>query len=183
MNIDEFETNIEAGLSGASSALYEVGKSLACIRDGKLYKKAGFPSFEVYLRERWDFNRTHGYHLIHAAEVLEGLREHFEEAQLPQTESAIRPLRALTQEKRIEVWNEALKRSRRRPGKGTVDAVIAELCAWSACDRTFPNAASVIESRVVEYRSFAEDMPRKLLMGRCVAYPFGLLGGALSAID
>ncbi|PZD70147.1 hypothetical protein C1752_17638 [Acaryochloris thomasi RCC1774] len=128
MNIDQFESKIEAGLSGAASALYEVGKNLACIRDRKLYKAAGFPNFESYLRERWDFNRTHGYHLIHAAEVLEGLMEHFDDAQLPQTESAIRPLRALSQEKRVEVWSEALRRSRRRPGKGTVDAVIAELC-------------------------------------------------------
>lgn len=132
MNIKDYEARISSSLTASVEALYQVGKSLAEIKDQKLYKAAGDSTFDAYMKASWDMGRNQGYNLIYAAEVIEELREHFDEAQLPQTESALRPLHALPKEKRVEVWREALSRCRTRnrpPGRGLVVEVIADLCS------------------------------------------------------
>jgi hypothetical protein len=46
-----------------------MGRALKAIRDQRLYREAGYPSFDAYCRERWGFGRTHATSLIRAAEA------------------------------------------------------------------------------------------------------------------
>lgn len=47
----------------------EVGNALLAIRDGKLYKEAGYTSFEKYCQERWGWSRATAYRSIDSARV------------------------------------------------------------------------------------------------------------------
>jgi hypothetical protein len=49
----ELERVIERGLQ----SFVEVGKALADIRDGKLYRCQGDATFEDYCQQRWGFSR------------------------------------------------------------------------------------------------------------------------------
>ena len=52
---------------------YSVGKALKQIRDNHFYRTLGFDSFESYVKDRWDFGKSHTYRLIDAAQVLDNL--------------------------------------------------------------------------------------------------------------
>jgi hypothetical protein len=49
----------------------EVGEALAKIREGKLYREAGYSSFEDYCRERWSMGRSYANQLIRTSELGE----------------------------------------------------------------------------------------------------------------
>jgi len=54
------------------AAWYENGLIMLKIRDENLYKEK-YTTFENYLNERWDYDRTRGYQLINAAELTQKL--------------------------------------------------------------------------------------------------------------
>lgn len=64
-SLADYEAVIEAGLA----TFVEVGEALLAIRDGRLYREAGFARFEDYTRERWGFSRSRAHRLIEASEV------------------------------------------------------------------------------------------------------------------
>ena len=63
--LQQLENIIERGLA----PFVEVGKALQQIREGRLYREAGYTRFEDYCRERWGWSRIHAHRQIEAAKV------------------------------------------------------------------------------------------------------------------
>lgn len=85
--LSDCESRIERNLQG----FYEVGKALAEIRDGRLYREE-FESFETYVKERWGWERAHAYRMIDAAGIVEDVSPIGDK---PTTESQARELSKL----------------------------------------------------------------------------------------
>jgi hypothetical protein len=63
-------TDLEQIITRGKAAYLEVGEALDEIRDNKLYK-AKYPTFEAYLKGRWQMSRAQGYRLIAAVKIAE----------------------------------------------------------------------------------------------------------------
>jgi hypothetical protein len=96
---------LEGVIQRGMKSFLEVGRALTEVRDQRLYR-GSFPSFELYLRERWGFNRQYAYMLIGAADVVTNLSTVVDT--VPQVEWQARPLTKLTPQKQIEVWKEVV---------------------------------------------------------------------------
>jgi hypothetical protein len=84
-----------------------VGKALKQIRDNHFYRNLGFDSFESYVKDRWDFAKSHTYRLIDAAQVIDNLSPIGDI--LPVNEAQCRlltPFESLDQRK---IWREFLQ--------------------------------------------------------------------------
>lgn len=127
-NLKSLEENIESGLRSGAEVVLAVGHSLAEIRDRKLYKDAGYRSFSKYLEESFSMTRARAYHLISAARVIDDLRSHFKESELPQNESVVRPLMKFEQDQLVEIWKAVLD-AYKEPRREDVLGIVA---AWSA---------------------------------------------------
>jgi len=79
------ENIIERGLVG----FVEVGKSLAWVRDTKIYLYT-HPSFEEYCKEKWDVSRQQAYKLISASLVTNMLDR--ERVKLDESGATIKPI-------------------------------------------------------------------------------------------
>lgn len=102
----------------------EEGKALGEIRDGGLYKvKAS--SWEEYLGEAWGMGLAYANRLILAAKEAEKLASVGVE---PATESSVRPVLRLPEERRADAWKEAVERSGgSAPTARTVAGVVEEM--------------------------------------------------------
>lgn len=97
-------------------AFYEAGKSLAQLRDRKLYRST-HSSFEQYCRDRFGFRRRHSHQLIDAAQVVDNLIQFLEIDEncapmahiLPTKERQVRPLSSLTPQQQTEAWQKAVE--------------------------------------------------------------------------
>jgi len=97
-------------------AFYEAGKSLAQLRDRKLYRNT-HSSFEQYCRDRFGFKRRHCHQLIDAAQVVDNLIELLAIDEdcapmahiLPTKERQVRPLSSLTPQQQTEAWIKAVE--------------------------------------------------------------------------
>ena len=69
-------------ISRGIRSFLEVGRALAVIKERRLYR-ATHPSFSAYLRDRWGFNRAHGYRLLNSVQLLDELRPIAERRGLP----------------------------------------------------------------------------------------------------
>jgi len=115
----ECERAIERGLK----TFVEVGRALAAIRDGQLYR-TDYATFEAYCDERWTLSRPRAYQLIEAAAVVSttvdtGYRP-------PSNERQARELARVPGDERSDVWREANERSNGRPTAATVREVVRE---------------------------------------------------------
>jgi hypothetical protein len=96
-------------------AFYEAGKSLAQLRDHRLYRNT-HSSFEEYCRERFGFQRRHCYQLIDAAGVVDNLIQFLEQDEncapvahiLPTKERQVRSLVSLEPSEQREAWVKAV---------------------------------------------------------------------------
>lgn len=102
----ECETVIERGWQ----TFVEVGRALARIRDGKLYR-AQYDTFESYCREKWHYGKSHAYRLIGAAEVFTCLSP-IGDIPGPTHEAQIRPLMGLEPEKARDAWRKAVEKAK-----------------------------------------------------------------------
>lgn len=89
------------------NAYYEIGLELAAIRDRKLYK-ADFGTFEEYVEQRWEWERTRAYRLINAAMLARDSLLPI--GNIPARESHIRPLleRLESDTERATVWQQVV---------------------------------------------------------------------------
>jgi hypothetical protein len=89
--LSELETRIERGLQ----TFIDVGLALLEIRDRRLYREAGFKSFDTYCRERWGWSRDRGYQLMQAAEVVQSMptKGRHSENRIPGAGACSRPTR------------------------------------------------------------------------------------------
>jgi site-specific DNA-adenine methylase len=120
--LQEIELELEDLATIATRLFRRAGELLAEIRDKKLYRDAGYSSFEVYVTQRWHMTRGRAYHLVNAALAVSDLSEHFQEEQLPQNESVVRPLVPLEPDERIEVWSEVPANPQRKDVAALVEA-------------------------------------------------------------
>ncbi|HEY9781395.1 MAG TPA: DNA adenine methylase [Leptolyngbyaceae cyanobacterium] len=120
--LQEIESELEDLATIATRLFRGAGKLLAEIRDKKLYRDAGYSSFEMYVQQRWHMTRGRAYHLVNAAIAVSGLSEHFPPEKLPENESVIRPLVPLEPDERIEVWSEAPADAQRKDVAALVKA-------------------------------------------------------------
>lgn len=85
-SLADCERKIEAALDSAWQALRK-------IHDDKLYKVAGYKSFEAYCEARWGYSKTHAYRLIDYSKLIDHLRA--EGISAPLSEGVARPLMKL----------------------------------------------------------------------------------------
>src|SRR5689334_7447571 len=80
------EDTIQHGIS----TFVEVGRALAEIREGRLYREQ-YATFEDYCAERWEFTRQRAYQLIGSAQVVQTVSTDVDISP-PQNEAQARPL-------------------------------------------------------------------------------------------
>jgi hypothetical protein len=97
----ELEIVIKEGLA----TFIAVSVALTEIRSSKLYR-SGFPTFELYCRERWNMKRWYANTLIRAGRVVENLGAI---APTPTNEYQVRALADLPPEDQRMVWEEAVR--------------------------------------------------------------------------
>ncbi|MHB1774988.1 MAG: hypothetical protein ACYCU7_03210 [Acidimicrobiales bacterium] len=88
------------------STFVEVGRALLEIRDRRLYREDGYPTFEMYCRERWGWSRQHAYRLIDGGWVAELVSP---AGDIPPAERVARelsPLARADQEAAVALWAE-----------------------------------------------------------------------------
>lgn len=100
--LEHYEQIIERGLK----TFVEVGHALAVIRDQRLYREH-YATFDAYVRQRWDFERSYAHRMIEASEVMDHLLPIGN--MLPVNEAQARPLTSLAPEQQVEVWQEAVE--------------------------------------------------------------------------
>ncbi len=86
------EEKIASGLQ----SFIDVGHALCVIRDSKLYR-VEHESFASYLRNRWGFERAHGYRLIESSKFIQELKhyEGLDGISLPANERNVRLLKGI----------------------------------------------------------------------------------------
>lgn len=97
---------LEAVIERGLATFVEVGAALLEIRDGRLYRDAGYGDFDAYCRERWGWSRQRSHQLIEAAAVVRGLSTTVD-SPIPANEAQARELaRIADPDRRAEVWRE-----------------------------------------------------------------------------
>lgn len=104
----------EETISDGLGKFYAVGKALLTIRDERLYR-AKYSSFEEYSRERWGMRRRSADRFIAAKRIVDQLSS---SSVIPSTESQIRPLIKVPEDKISEIWEQAIANA----GHGRVTA-------------------------------------------------------------
>lgn len=67
-------SRLESIVRRGKETFIEVGRALMSIQEGKLYRQAGFNTFEDYCWKRWSFARRTAYSYIEAAQVAENVQ-------------------------------------------------------------------------------------------------------------
>lgn len=103
-SLTQLEWMIEKYIAG----FVEVGNALLAIRDGRLYRET-HSTFELYCKERWEFQKAYAYRLIASAQVVKQLSPIGDV--LPATESQARPLTTIPLEQVGDVWQEVIDKA------------------------------------------------------------------------
>lgn len=98
------ERVIERGLRDFAG----VGRALLAIRDERLYREAGYETFEAYCQERWGIERRRAYQLMEAAAVAENVKN-FSHFPQPRVESHVAALARLGPEQQAQAWQMAVE--------------------------------------------------------------------------
>ena len=118
------EKTIENGLK----TFVEVGMALTRIRDQKLWMAGGkYPSFEIYCKQRWGWNRSYAHEIAKSGQVL-GLIEKSGIPDKPDNPAQVRPLAKLPEDEQPEAWAEAVEESKAE-GKPVTAAKVGEVVA------------------------------------------------------
>lgn len=106
-NDDRLEFEMRHGrVKRGLNTFYEVGFELEIIRDKRLYRAQGFPTFDDYCRRELAMTARYASYLWVAADIVRELAEN-NCSQIPETASQARPLAALSREKWALAWTEA----------------------------------------------------------------------------
>ena len=98
---------LEAVIERGRQTFVEVGLALLEIRDRRLFREQGYPTFTDYCRQRWRFTPVRAVQLIQAAEIARALT--IVSAPVPENEAQARALVPLKGDPGAvaEVWREA----------------------------------------------------------------------------
>lgn len=131
--LGELEDQIGHGMQ----TFWQVGTALLEIRDARLYR-AGWRTFEEYLRGRWGVSESHGYRLMASAEVVNSLvdssspigEEREEWPLLPKNEAQARPLAGLPGDVAQAAWAAAVTQADgAQPTAADVEAAVQDAIA------------------------------------------------------
>lgn len=126
--LGELETQIGHGMQ----TFWQVGTALLEIRDARLYR-AGWRTFEEYLRGRWGMERAHGYRLMDAAGVVSSLVDAAPpvgDIPLPANERQARPLADLPGDVAQAAWAAAVTQADgAQPTAADVEAAVQDAIA------------------------------------------------------
>ncbi len=110
------ESKIADGIAQREKAEQQIWVAAAIIRDDRLWE-GQYKSFEAYCKERWGWEKSNAHEVAGAGEVVLQLKQAGVDA--PKSVAAIRPLRQLPPEQRVEV----VKAAQAESGKLTAQAV------------------------------------------------------------
>lgn len=133
---DRLESIVQDGISKA----LEVCLALATIRDKRLYRRE-YDTFEEYCQERWNFTRQYASLMISASKAAEMVKP--SQGQVPTTVRQGRALADVPEEKRQEVWQEAVEAS----SGNQPSASVIEAAARKAQDRSGTHATGSASQR------------------------------------
>jgi hypothetical protein len=132
----------EATIARGWHTFVEVGAALTEIRDQGLYREQ-HKDFEAYCRFRWGYARTHAYRLIDAAGVIKDLSPIGDKLPKPANEAQVRELVPVPNDKRAEVWKNAVAAAGEDPLTArVVRAVAAEFRPAPKSNRTRPSSGN-----------------------------------------
>ncbi len=139
-------------------AFYEAGKSLAELRNRRLYRST-YKNFEIYCRERFGFSRDKADLMIKAVEVVDNLKNDDNCRRfLPTAESQLRDLVDLTPIQQCQVYAAAMKETGGKvPPRRVINAIVQQL---KECNSKSPKKI-YFEGDVVEIRAGANLALRK----------------------
>jgi hypothetical protein len=147
----ELEAVIERGLA----TFVEVGTALLRIRDGRLYRAAGFKTFEAYCRERWSMSKPYATQVIDAAKVTGMLKTVAVATEKPtpppESERVARelvPLAKRDPEAAAETWRAVTERTNGKPTAADVREAVKK--------KSKPHRERAGVRRTEAHRTFAE---------------------------
>lgn len=100
-------TALEGVIDRGQYQFLAVGDALRQIKDGKLWRHT-HRSFEDYCQDRWHFSTNYARKLLRARDVFGALPPETEH--LPENERQARALLSVPEERRAQVWEEAVRR-------------------------------------------------------------------------
>lgn len=168
---------LEATIKHGLASFYEVGNALSAIRDMRLYRSE-FKTFEEYCQDRWGFRRDYANKLIASAKVVESLDTNV--SKKPDSEGVARALGKAPEDKRQEVWQQAIERSGGKPTAAEVKAVVAEICEEEEESETDEEEPEEDDRPTDEEVSIARHALRALVTDAIEAWHSG---GYLGVID
>lgn len=115
--------SLEAVIADGLGSFVEIGRALAGIRDGGLYREYGYKTFESYCRERWSMSRSYAFRVMGASDVVANWQHSLPP---PSTESQARELAKLEPEAQASAWAEAVETA---PASGVTAKHVAEVVA------------------------------------------------------
>lgn len=117
----------EAVIKRGLNTYVSVGLALMEINEARLYR-GSHPTFEQYVRERWDCSRDYAYKLIRAAATAKSLRDVDPGLQSePETEKQARPLTRVEPEVAAKAWEKAVEENGPQPTAEQVEQAVAEV--------------------------------------------------------
>lgn len=137
-----------------SQGVEEIGRALREIRDHRLYRDAGYPSFEVYCRNRWSLGRSMVNKKIAAATVIQQLgalpdNKDGMGTNVPKTEGQARPLAGKPKAVVVEAWKEATRETA-DPTEKQVREALAKVEAAAQLKRQVRAESKAREERMYE---------------------------------
>lgn len=114
----QLEAEIEQGTAAREKAERQIWIAAAQIKSEKLWREAGFDSFEAYCRDRFGWEKSNAYEVAGAGEVVLQLQAAGAE-EIPNSVAAVQVLKKVAPESRLQVLQTAKEES----GKLTADAL------------------------------------------------------------
>jgi len=111
---------LEEVIDRGRRSFIEVGLALMEIRDSRLYKERGYPSFDDYCRDHWGFRRSYAHDLIQSARAVAELPK---VSGIPDNPGQAVELARAPEGERAEVWQKVTE-SDAAPTAATIRAIV-----------------------------------------------------------
>jgi hypothetical protein len=149
--------HLETIIETERRCFYKIGKALKEVRDERLYRQLLFDSFEIYLKQRWDMSRSHGYRLIEAARIIDNLSPIGEK--LPENEAQLRPLIHLSPSDQCKIWRDFLATGTELKARNIRRFVLT----YMSCEKKGIDQSELIS---VDYKNAVMAMLKEITLAR-----------------
>lgn len=149
--------HLETIIETERRCFYKIGKALKEVRDERLYRQLLFDSFEIYLKQRWDMSRSHGYRLIKAARIIDNLSPIGDK--LPENEAQLRPLIHLSPSDQCKIWRDFLATGTELKARNIRRFVLT----YMSCEKKGIDQSELIS---VDYKNAVMAMLKEITLAR-----------------